>query len=118
MKTRTWILLLSAVALVCLGLSLWVLLPGSNAAAVEVWSEGGKLCTLSLAQDRTMEVESKNGTNVITVKDGKVAVTEADCPDGHCMARGYCSGGVQIVCLPNRLVLKFTDDTGIDGVAG
>jgi len=116
-KTKTWILLLSAVALVCLGLSVW-LLSGSDAAAVEVWSDGKKLCTLSLDQDQTMEVKSKNGTNIVTVRDGKVAVTEADCPDGHCMARGYCSGGAQIVCLPNRLVLKFTDDADIDGVAG
>ena len=118
MKTRTWILLLSLLAVLCLGLSLWLLLPGEDAAAVEVWSEGKLLYTLPLSQSQTVTVKSSHGTNTVTVKDGKVAVTEADCPDGHCMARGFCSGGAQIVCLPNRLVLKFTHRGAVDSVTG
>ena len=43
----------------------------------------------------------------IAVKDGKIAVTEASCPDHYCMQRGYCHSGAQIVCLPNRLVISF-----------
>ena len=68
--------------------------------------------------DQQLTVESENGTNVITVKDGKVAVTEADCPDGYCMERGFCSGGAQIVCLPNRLVLHFIGQSDVDFVVG
>ena len=117
MKTKLWIGIIVLVAAVCLGLSLWLLRP-VEAKAVEVWSDGKLLKTLSLTVDQTLEVESENGVNIVEVSDGKVAVTEADCPDEYCMKRGWCSSGMQIVCLPNRLVLKFVGENPVDGVAG
>lgn len=118
MKSRTWALILGAVLLVCLGLSAPMFLPGEAAAAVEIWSDGKLVETVLLAQDRVLTVESANGTNVITVRGGAIAVTEADCPDHHCTARGFCRGGMQIVCLPNRLVIKFVGKTDLDSVVG
>ena len=117
MKTKFWIILLAAVMILCIGLSLWLLQPG-QAAAVRVISGGELLYTLPLDEDTQIEVATDWGINVVTVKDGKVAVTEADCPDKYCMARGYCSGGAQIVCLPNRLVLEFVGEQTVDGVSG
>ena len=67
---------------------------------------------------RDMTVESTQGTNIVTVRDGAVAVTSADCPDHYCMQRGFCSGGTEIVCLPNRLVLRFVGQQEIDGIVG
>ena len=118
MKTKYWILILCALLLVCIGLSLWLLLPRQDAAAVEVYSQGKLLYTLPLSEDTAVTIQTEQGTNTVTVKDGKVAVTAASCPDHHCMNRGFCAGGTQIVCLPNRLVLKFTDQTLIDGISG
>lgn len=117
MKTKLWIGILAGVVAVCAALSLWLLRP-TRAVAVEVWSEGKLLQTLSLTDAQTVTVETATGKNIVTVRDGKVAVTEADCPDRYCMKRGWCSGGAQIVCLPNRLVLKFVGETPVDGVAG
>ena len=117
MKTKLWIALLAAVLAVSLVLSVIVLWPG-QAQAVEVWSEGKRVRVLPLTVDAQLTVESANGTNVVTVKDGRVAVTEADCPDHHCMDRGWCAGGAQIVCLPNRLVLKFVGEQPVDGITG
>ncbi|MBQ4600855.1 MAG: NusG domain II-containing protein [Oscillospiraceae bacterium] len=118
MKTKTWILLIGAVLLVCMGLSVWLLGSGGQAQQAQIWSEGELKHTLLLSVDQTVTVESGLGTNVVTVRDGKIAVTQADCPDHYCMDRGFCSGGAQIVCLPNRLVIKFVGDSGIDGMAG
>lgn len=118
MKTRTWIALLAAVTAVCIGLSLWLLWPKEPATAVKVISQGKVLHTLPLSEDARLEIVSDNGTNVVTVKDGKVAVTEADCPDHYCVKRGWCSGGASIVCLPNRLVLEFVGKSAVDGVTG
>lgn len=118
MKTRVWIIILAVAFLLCAGLSLWLLLPGEEAAFVQVRSEGVLLYTLPLNVDTEVVVESSYGTNVVTVRDGKVAVTRADCPDGYCMDRGWCSTGVQIVCLPNRLVLEFAGAQKVDGIAG
>lgn len=117
MKSRTWAILLALLLTASAGLSLWLLRPG-QASWAEVWSDGKLLYTLELSVDQTVTVDSVYGTNVITVKSGKIAVTEADCPDGYCMNRGFCGGGMQIVCLPNRLVIRFVGQQGIDGVAG
>ena len=54
----------------------------------------------------------------IVVSGGKIGVTEADCPDHYCMHRGMCNSGAQIVCLPNRLVIKFIESDSVDGVVG
>lgn len=118
MKTRMWILLLASMLVLSIGLSLWLLWPRTDASLVEVWSDGKLLYQLDLRVDRQITVEGEKGTNVITVQDGKIAVTAADCPDHYCMDRGFCAGGSQIVCLPNRLVLRFVSKQEIDGMTG
>ena len=118
MKTKYWILVFAILLVVCAGLSIWALLPGEEATMVEVRSEGELLYLLPLSVDREVEVVCGDGVNVVTVKDGKVAVTQANCPDGYCMKRGFCSSGVQIVCLPNHLVLSFVGEQEVDAVIG
>ena len=118
MKNRIWILLLALILALC-AVSGWLLLgPGEEADQAQVWSEGELLYTLNLRIDGSITVQSALGTNVITVRDGKIGVTEADCPDGYCMHRGFCAGGADIVCLPNRLVICFVEDQGVDTVIG
>ncbi len=117
MKTKFWIFLTAGILVLCLVLSVWLFRSGEAANTVTVISEGKVLYTLSLGVDQSMEISSSTGSNTVTVKDGKVAVTQADCPDGHCMARGFCDRGAQIVCLPNRLVLQFSSDPVIDGIS-
>ena len=118
MKTKHWILALCIVAAVCIGLSLWLFLPKQQATAVKVISEGKVLNILPLSEDTQLEIVSSNGRNIVTVENGKVAVTKANCPDQYCVKRGWCSSGAQIVCLPNRLVLEFVGQTAVDGVTG
>ena len=116
MKTKYWILLLAVILLGSAFLGAWLL--GGQAVSVNVVSEGKLLYTLPLSEDREVTVTTERGTNVITIRHGKVAVTQADCPDGICKNRGFCSGGAHIVCLPNRLVLEFTGQKQVDGVSG
>lgn len=119
MKTKYWILILGAVLAVCLGLSFFILMPGNAATHAEITSQGTVIKTVDLRIDQefTVMIDDEN-YNVVTVKDGKIAVTEATCPDHYCMNRGYCNSGTQIVCLPNRLVIRFTGKQEIDGVVG
>ena len=114
MKTKYWILGFVVLAVVCVLASL-PLLTGEDAAQAEIYSDGKLVKTVALSVDQEFTVEGKN---TVTVRDGKIAVTDADCPDHYCMDRGFCSGGVQIVCLPNKLVIKFVGSTAVDGVAG
>ena len=116
-KTKHWIFLLGSVVVICLALSV-AFLGGADADFAEVYSDGKLLYTLDLRIDQEKTVQSDFGTNVITVRDGKIAVTHADCPDGYCMKRGFCSGGAEIVCLPNRVIIRFQGQQEIDAAAG
>ena len=118
MKTKIWILAIALLLALCVGLSIWLLGPGERMEYAEIWSDGKLLHTVYLGIDREITVATELGTNVVTVRDGKIAVTQADCPDHYCMNRGFCDGGAQIVCLPNRLVIRFVGEQEVDGVAG
>ena len=118
MKTKFWIVLIAAIMVLCLASSFLLFRTGAPADTVTVVSDGKVLYTLSLHMDQVLQIAGKNGTNTVTVQGGKVAVTAADCPDGHCMARGFCDSGMQIVCLPNRLVLRFSNNNQIDAISG
>ena len=84
---------------------------------------GGKvLYTLDLSKedDRTFEIESADGgVNLVEIKDGRIRVNEADCPDKTCVRMGWLdSSAMPIVCLPHKLIIEFTDDDGgVDAVA-
>ena len=117
MKTKFWIAILAALLLLCLGLS-FLSLGGKDAARAQITSNGRLIRIVDLSVNQEFTVETEDGYNLVTVKDGKIAVTEASCPDHYCMARGFCSGGTQIVCLPNRLVIEFLGEAEIDGIVG
>ncbi len=119
MKTRTWILLLAAMLAVCLGLSAFLFLPRTDARYAQITSQGEVVRTVDLRIDQQFTITTpQGGSNVITVRDGRIAVTEANCPDHYCVNRGFCSGGTQIVCLPNRLVIRFLGEQEVDAVVG
>ena len=114
MKSKTWAILLAALLVICLGLS-FLLSGGEPAARAEITSNGEVLQIVDLRIDQEFTVDGKN---TVTVKDGKIAVTWADCPDHYCMKRGFCDGGTDIVCLPNRLVIEFLGDQEVDAAIG
>ena len=118
MKSKYWITIL-AVLLIGSALACIPLLTAGTAARAQITSHGEVIATVDLLIEQELTVESPDGgSNTITVKDGAIAVTAADCPDHYCMDRGFCSGGSQIVCLPNRLVISFLGEQEIDGVVG
>ena len=117
MKTKYYIAILAAILLICLGLTFFTM-GGEAASRVQITSGGQLVRTVDLAIDQEFTVETEDGYNIVTVKDGKIAVTEASCPDHYCMARGFCNNGAQIVCLPNRLVIEFLGEAEIDGIVG
>ena len=81
-----------------------------------IYSNGKLIRTidLSTADEQTFTVESANGGyNVITVKDGSIGVTDADCPDKICVKTEPISDGIQpIVCMPHKLVIRIETRRG------
>ena len=114
MKTKFWIILFGALAAVCIFLTL-PLLRQDQARFAEITSKGEPVKTVDLLIDQKFTVDGKN---TVTVRDGKIAVTWADCPDHYCMKRGYCDRGTDIVSLPNRLVISFLGEQEVDAAVG
>lgn len=117
MKTRTWILIFVVLFLIFVGLALSIS-RSSPAQEAEIYSNGALVRTVRLDKDQVFTIDSAYGSNTITISGGKLAVTEATCPDHICQDRGYCAGGLDIVCLPNRLVVHFVGGANVDGVIG
>ncbi|MDE5569453.1 MAG: NusG domain II-containing protein [Ruminococcus sp.] len=64
---------------------------------------------LKTAKNQTMKIEDKNGGyNIIEISDGRIRISDADCPDKTCVNTGFLSGDVPIVCLPHKLVIKYS----------
>lgn len=78
------------------------------AGKAEVTVDGNVIRTLELTQDTDIVVEGYHGgTNRIVIKDGKVHVSEATCPDKVCVHQGWIEHtGENIVCLPNHLIVR------------
>ncbi len=75
----------------------------------------------TVAEPYEFEVLSANGGhNTVRVENGKIAVTEADCPDKICVRRGFIENGVlPIVCLPHKLSVVIEDGAdALDAVSG
>lgn len=119
MKTRHWAALLALILVGCAASAFLLLAPGEDAARAEIISHGEVVRIVELRIDQEFTVESPDGGyNTITVSGGKIAVTEASCPDHYCALRGFCSGGADIVCLPNSLVIRFLGEQEVDVALG
>lgn len=119
MKTKYYIVILSALLLFCCVLSVFLLRSEGGATHAQIYSGGTLVNTVDLRIDQEFTVSLADGSyNVITVQGGKIAVTEASCPDQYCARRGFCNGGAQIVCLPNSLIIRFVEDAEVDFAVG
>lgn len=77
--------------------------------------------TRSYVLSKNTEFEIKTGkknedSNVVVIENGKVRVTEADCPDGICKNyRPISYVGETIICLPHKVVIEIVgDETDMD----
>ena len=116
-KTKIWIVvLLSVVLLGLLGFFALSRLGGGTVAVITVDGQEYQRIDLSrVTESYDIEIDTKYGHNTVHVAPGRIAVTEADCPDGICVAQGAIDrGGVPIICMPHRLVVKI-EGSGIDG---
>lgn len=75
---------------------------------------------LSTAEDTVFEIPYGDSSNTVEIKDGKIRVKSAECPDKTCVEMGWLnSSSMPIVCLPNHLIIEFADEseTDVDAVA-
>lgn len=74
----------------------------------------------SFDENKEYTISDDNHINKIKIADGKVWITEADCPDKLCIKQGQIDkDGQSIICLPNKVVIKIVSDKNndVDAVA-
>lgn len=113
-KTRTWILLLSLLLLLCVGAAVLLFFPASQSQTVQVLQDGRCLYEIDLADVRqpyTLTVEDGHGgSNVLQIEPGRIRILSSDCPDQICVRRSWLDlQSAPIVCLPHRLVIQAVD---------
>ena len=123
MKNRTWAFLFAG--LIAALLLIWKLLPGGAGDRVLIYQDSTLVQTIQLPHTgapETIEISGPAGGNTIEVSKDGVRVLSAGCPDKLCVAHGYLTAGEgPIICLPNRLTIRFSGETAesdVDAVAG
>lgn len=79
---------------------------------VEIVQDENMLYTINLAEaeNQMIEIEYEGRKNIIEIKEGTICVQQADCPDRTCVSMGrLVSKALPIVCLPNRLTVRFAE---------
>lgn len=89
-------------------------------AFCEVSVQGQVVARLPLFENTTKRIDTPGGYNIITVQDGNVSVTEADCGNQICVQTGQIHNNGQIItCLPHGLIVKVisVQDKEVDTIA-
>lgn len=94
--------------------SLWVIFR-PHGQTVNIIQNGKILYTINLetAENQNIEVEYQGRKNIIRIENHKIFMSEADCPDHTCIKTGKLSD-YPIVCLPNKLVIEFSENNETD----
>lgn len=120
MKQRKWLIFLTGI-LFAIGLTGSILvLKRPDTDIVEILQDNEVLYRLDLSEteDHMLVIEYEGRSNTIEVKDHQIHILDADCPDHTCMSMGWLDSAAPIICLPNHLVIRFTNnDMATDAIA-
>lgn len=123
-STKFWLVLVGALLVLSAAAGAFLWFGRGEARTARVYQDGVCIRSIDLSlvdAPYSFTVEWEGGYNIIEVERGRIRVSEADCPDGICVRRGWVSdSAAPIACLPHRLVIQLEGggDGGIDGVAG
>ncbi len=117
MKNRIWIIIFVFVIAVCA--VVWCFFASTSAGSnvVGIYKDGELVEKVDLncvTISREIKISGEYGDNIILIENNSVKMKSADCPDKVCVSHGkLVSNASPIVCLPNKLVIKFEDDKSI-----
>lgn len=87
---------------------------------VVIIQDGEELYRYRLAENRTVTIQGTDQSyNLLLISEGKVRVTDADCPDKLCIRQKSISkNGESIICLPHKLVILIDspEESDLDAV--
>lgn len=85
----------------------------------EIMQDSRIVRTIELKKGESYDIPIKaDGFNLISVRDGSISITSSDCRNEDCMKMGTIShGGESIICLPNRLSIRISGSSEVDGAS-
>lgn len=113
-------LAIAIVAVLAVLVALCFLPKGSDSPVqAQIYQSGDLIMTVPLEEEASFTITGKY-TNVITVADGRIAVSASDCPGEDCVHSGAIhSSGRSIVCLPNSVEIRVVNaQSDVDFVVG
>lgn len=117
-KNKALWALSSIILLLLAGSILYILLgnPSAKAYTAYIYQDGTLIKTIDLSMVRETSLLTVNasdgGYNIIEIRPGQIAVTEASCPDHVCVKQGFIrTSMLPITCLPNKLVIQLKENT-------
>ena len=101
-----WIVIYAGLLLVVmLFLTLW---HGEHAAKLRIRQGDAIYATLSLDQERTLDIRGPLGITHIVIHQGQVRFVSSPCRNQYCVHQGWLSGAGQVaICLPNQVSLEL-----------
>ena len=107
-KADKWLIFLLLTAAVA-GIATQELLADSQRPAIiEIKVRGNLLHTIAPrpGDHQTIRLDEEGRHNVVEIRDGRVRMLEANCPDQLCVRIGWVSQPPrQIVCLPHAILI-------------
>mgnify|MGYP003436567678 CR=1 FL=1 len=105
-----------AVVAILVSVIFWTKVGSEEGNMVMIYQDGSLIRELYLETDTEVVIEGEY-ENIVTVKDGKTAITRSDCPGTDCVHSGWIhEAGRSIVCLPNRVELRIEGTSEVDFV--
>ncbi len=117
MKHKFFIIVFTSV-LILSAVVTYITATQKSGSVAQIYSGGTLLYEIDLkdiASPYELPIDNADGQNIILIKDGKISVKDANCPDKLCVKQGSISNSsYPIICLPNELVIKIADSQSGD----
>lgn len=113
MKWRIADFFVIALVLIC-ALAIWLYPFFTKSGEHARIEQAQTLQKVSLFEDSEIQLDGAT----VSVKNGKIAITQSDCPDKVCIKTGEISKkGETIVCVPNEIVITIEGEQEVDTIA-
>ena len=111
-KRNTVLFLIILFLIISIGFLIQRYYLGKSGISAIIEQDGETVAELDLNKDTELVLNDGNGgSNTITVQNGHISVTEANCPDLVCVRTGAISQtGEVIACLPHKLIITISSD--------
>ncbi len=101
------LILLALSALLCA----WLLFRGGEGTIASIYVDGvceRKIDLSAVVEPYQFVLQTEDGENTVSVENGRISISHADCPDGVCVKTGWIDNTAKpIVCLPHKVVIRI-----------